>query len=148
MLHPDRFAPRWSSRALWLLLPTAVIDWFAFVPEPVVVGAFVLGLLGLLAIATAGAVRATRGRRGAAVGAGMALLAGGIVWLAMNPIPATIPGLASWWPAAITLPQAVAAAYWELVGLGAALTGVAMLGTLLVLAVIAPGRTTTGSGSR
>lgn len=132
---------RWSKRSLWLVLPTAIIDWFAFVPAIVAVTAFVIAVVGLAALASCVTVGALRRSRPRAAILGVALLVGGIAWLGLDPIPAAVAGIASWWPAAITLPQAVGAAYWAVVGLGVTLSGIGVLATLLVLAVVRTTRT-------
>ncbi|MEK6310337.1 MAG: hypothetical protein V4737_02435 [Curtobacterium sp.] len=134
----------WTNPALlartgrWLLLPVAVLDWFALAPQAVVVTAFLVAVVGLAAIATALVVRMLRRSRGAMAGVGAALLLGGLVVFALDPFPPTFPLLDGWWPDAITQPQVVGSAYWMLLGLGVELAGVGMLATLLVVALTGP----------
>ncbi|KTR06466.1 hypothetical protein [Curtobacterium luteum] len=134
----------WTNPALlartgrWLLLPVAVLDWFALAPQAVVVTAFLVAVAGLAAMATALVVRMLRRSRGAMAGVGVAMLLGGLVVFALDPFPPTFPLVDAWWPDAITQPQVVGSAYWMLLGLGIVLAGVGMLATLLVVALTGP----------
>ena len=134
----------WTNPALlartgrWLLLPIAVLDWFALAPQAVVVTAFLVAVLGLAAMATALVVRMLRRSRRAMAGVGVAMLLGGLVVFALDPFPPTFPLVDAWWPDAITQPQVVGSAYWMLLGLGIVLAGVGMLATLLVVALTGP----------
>lgn len=134
----------WTNPALlartgrWLLLPVAVLDWFALAPQAVVVTAFLVAVAGLVAMAAALVVRMLRRSRGAMAGVGLALLLGGLVVFALDPFPPTLPFIDAWWPDAITQPQVVGSAYWKVAGLGLVLAGVGMLATLLVVALTGP----------
>lgn len=134
----------WTNPALlartgrWLLLPVAVLDWFALAPQAVVVTAFLVAVAGLAAMATALVVRMLRRSRGAMAGVGVAMLLGGLVVFALDPFPPTFPLVDAWWPDAVTQPQVVGSAYWMLLGLGIVLAGVGMLATLLVVALTGP----------
>lgn len=134
----------WTNPALlartgrWLLLPIAVLDWFALAPQAMVVTAFLVAVLGLAAMATALVVRMLRRSRRAMAGVGVAMLLGGLVVFALDPFPPTFPLVDAWWPDAITQPQVVGSAYWMLLGLGIVLAGVGMLATLLVVALTGP----------
>lgn len=134
----------WTNPALlartgrWLLLPIAVLDWFALAPQAVVVTAFLVAVLGLAAMASALVVRMLRRSRRAMAGVGVAMLLGGLVVFALDPFPPTFPLVDAWWPDAITQPQVVGSAYWMLLGLGIVLAGVGMLATLLVVALTGP----------
>lgn len=125
---------RWARTGRWLLLPIAVLDWVALTPQPVVVVAFLLAVLGFAGLAAALVVRMLQGPRGAMAGLGVVLLLGGLVVLGTDPFPGTVPFLDPWWPAAVTQPQVVGSAYWKTAGLGVELAGVALLATLLVAA--------------
>ncbi len=144
----------WTNPALlartgrWLLLPVAVLDWFALAPQPVVVVAFLVAVVGLVAVAAAVVVRMLRRSRAAMAGVGIALLLGGLVLFGLDPIPGTFPLIDPWWPDAITQPQVVGSAYWMLLGLGVELAGVGVLATLLVVSLTGPHGTTARSRQR
>ncbi|WP_175416067.1 hypothetical protein [Curtobacterium sp. SGAir0471] len=123
---------RWARVGRWLLLPIAVLDWVALAPQPVVVIAFLVAVLGMVGMAGALVVRMLGRSRGAMAGLGVVLLLGGLVVLGLDPFPGTVPFLDPWWPDAITQPQVVGSAYWKTAGLGIELAGVALLATLLV----------------
>ncbi|MET3635938.1 MULTISPECIES: hypothetical protein [Curtobacterium] len=125
---------RWVRAGRWLLLPIAVLDWVALAPQPVVVIAFLVAVLGMAGMAAALVVRMLHRSRGAMAGLGVVLLLGGLVVLGLDPFPGTVPFLDPWWPDAITQPQVVGSAYWKTAGLGVELAGFALLATLLVAA--------------
>lgn len=129
---------RWARTGRWLLVPIAVLDWFTLVPQGVFVAAFAVAVVGLAAVAAALVVRMLRGRRAAMAALGVVMLLGGLAWFALDPFPRSFPLIDAWWPDAITQPQHVASAYWQLVGLGIELCGVGLLGTLLVAALVDP----------
>jgi len=129
-------SPRtWALTGRWLLLPIAVLDWVALAPQPVVVVAFLLAVVGFVGMAAALVVRMLRRSRGAMAAVGVALLLGGLVVLGLDPFPGTVPTLDAWWPDGITQPQVVGSAYWKTAGLGIELAGFALLATLLVAAL-------------
>lgn len=125
----------WARTGRWLLLPIAVLDWVALTPQPVVVLAFLFAVAGLALLAAALVVRMLRRSRGAMAGLGVVLLLGGLVVFGLDPFPGTFPLIDGWWPEAITQPQVVGSAYWQLLGLGIELAGVGMLATLLVVSM-------------
>jgi hypothetical protein len=118
-----------------LLLPNALLDWFAAVPQQVFVAVFVVAVVGLIGIAAAITASTIRRTRGGALALGLVLLFGGLAFIALNPIPGSVEGLEAWWPTQLTQPQLVGSAYWMLAGLGIILTGVGLLATLLITAV-------------
>ncbi|MDK8173190.1 hypothetical protein QP735_11690 [Curtobacterium citreum] len=127
-------SPRtWARAGRWLLLPIAVLDWVALAPQPVVVIAFLVAVVGFAGMAAALVVRMLHRSRAAMAGLGVVLLLGGLVVLGLDPFPGTVPTLDLWWPDAITQPQVVGSAYWKTAGLGVELAGFALLGTLLVV---------------
>lgn len=134
----------WTNPALlartgrWLLLPVAVLDWFALAPQAVVVTAFLVAVVGLAAVAAALVVRMLRRSRAAMAGIGIALLLGGLVVFGLDPFPSSFPLVDGWWPNAVTQPQVVGSAYWKLLGLGIELAGIGMLATLLVVSLTGP----------
>jgi hypothetical protein len=131
---------RWARVGAWLLVPIVVLDWFAMLPQTVFIVFFVIaavGLAGIAAAVTVGMLR--RGRVGMGV-LGVVMLLGGLAFLGLDPLPASIAGLSSWWPSVITQPQLVGSAYWTIVGLGIVLCGFGLLGTLLGVAVAGPTR--------
>lgn len=132
---------RWARVGFALLVPTAVLDWLTMVPEPVVVTVFTIAVAGLLGIAAAAVVGAFRRSRGLAGGLGVVLLLAGLALFGLDPFPGASAAMADWWPSAITQPQLVGSAYWTIMALGVTLTGVAMLGTLLLVAVTRGSRT-------
>jgi len=109
-----------------------VLDWVALAPQPVVVIAFLVAVVGFAGMADALVVRMLHRSRAAMAGLGVVLLLGGLVVLGLDPFPGTVPTLDQWWPDAITQPQVVGSAYWKTAGLGIELAGVALLATLLV----------------
>lgn len=131
---------RWARAGRWLLVPVVVLDWFALVPQPVFVVAFVLAAVGLAAMAAALVSRMLRRGRLATGLAGLAMLLGGLVLFGTDPFPGAFPLIEPWWPDVLTEPQHVGSAYWQLLALGVELAGVGLLGTLLVVAVIGPPR--------
>jgi hypothetical protein len=131
---------RWARTGRWLLVPTAVLDWFSLVPQGVFVVAFLVAVAGLVGIAAALVVRMLRGSLGAMAALGVVMLLGGLVVLALDPFPGTFPLIDSWWPEAVTQPQHVGSAYWRLAGLGVELCGFGLLATLLVVALTRPSR--------
>jgi hypothetical protein len=126
---------RWARTGRWLLLPVAVLDWVALTPATVVVIAFLVAVVGLIGIAAALVVRMTARGRGAMALLGVVLLVVGLVMFGLDPFPGTFPAIESWWPDAVTEPQRVGSAYWQLVALGVELAGLGLLGTLLVVAL-------------
>jgi hypothetical protein len=126
---------RWTRTGWWLLLPTAVLDWFALVPATVVVVAFVIGVVGLGGIVAATIVRVTARGRALAIVLGVVLLLAGLALFGLNPFPASIAGLDAWWPQVLTQPQLVGSAYWTILALGVTLLGVGLLGTSLIVAL-------------
>lgn len=126
---------RWARTGRWLLLPIAVLDWIALAPQTVVVAAFLVAVLGLAGIAAALVAHMLRRSRGAMAGLGVVLLLGGLAVFGLDPFPGSIPFIDPWWPDAITQPQVVGSAYWQLLGLGVELAGVGMLATLLVVSL-------------
>ena len=111
-----------------------MLDWVALTPQPVVVIAFLIAVVGLAGMAAALVVRMLHRSRAAMAGLGVVLLLGGLVVLGLDPFPGTLPFLDPWWPDAITQPQVVGSAYWKTAGLGVELAGFALLATLLVAA--------------
>ncbi len=126
---------RWARTGRWLLVPIAVLDWVALTPQTIVVAAFLLAVVGLVGMAAALVVRMLHRSRGAMAGLGVVLLLGGLVVFGLDPFPGSFPLIDPWWPDAITQPQRVASAYWQLAGLGIELAGVGMLATLLVVSL-------------
>lgn len=135
---------RWARTGRWLLLPVAVLDWFALVPQTVFVVAFVVALVGLVGIAARVVVAMLRRGRGAMAVLGVLLVLGGLALFGLDPFPGSFPLIESWWPSVITQPQHVGSAYWQLAALGVELTGVGLLATLLVAALT--GRPGPGGG--
>lgn len=130
-----RETTRWARVARWLLVPIAVLDWFTLVPHPVFVVAFVVAVVGLAGIATALVTRML-GRSRVAMGLlGVAMLLGGLALFGLDPFPGSFPLIDGWWPTAITEPQRVGSAYWQLAALGVELCGFGLLATLLVVAL-------------
>lgn len=126
---------RWARTGRWLLLPIAVLDWVALTPQTIVVLAFLVAVVGLAGIAAALVAHMLRRSRGAMGGLGVVLLLGGLAVFGLDPFPGSFPLIQSWWPESITQPQVVGSAYWQLLGLGVELAGVAMLATLLVVSL-------------
>ncbi|KQS09985.1 hypothetical protein ASG04_05195 [Curtobacterium sp. Leaf183] len=129
---------RWARTGRWLLVPIAVLDWFTLVPQGAFVAAFAVAVLGLAAVAAALVVRMLRGRRGAMAALGVVMLLGGLAWFVLDPFPGSFPLIDAWWPDAVTQPQHVGSAYWQLAGLGIELCAFGLLGTLLVAALTRP----------
>ncbi|OIH95504.1 hypothetical protein BIU90_02045 [Curtobacterium sp. MCBA15_001] len=119
-------------------MPIAVLDWFTLVPQGAFVAAFAVAVFGLAAVAAALVVRMLRGRRVVMAALGVVMLLGGLAWFAIDPFPGSFPLIEAWWPDAITQPQHVGSAYWQLAGLGIELCGFGLLGTLLVVALTRP----------
>ncbi|MFJ3384829.1 MULTISPECIES: hypothetical protein [unclassified Curtobacterium] len=141
---------RWARTGRWLLLPILVLDWFTLVPQGVFVAAFLVAVLGLVGIAAALVARMLRASRGAMAALGVVMLLGGLAVFALDPFPGSFPLIESWWPDAITQPQHVGSAYWQLAGLGIELCGFGLLATLLVVALTRPsftGGSTPGGGA-
>lgn len=129
---------RWARVGRWLLVPIAVLDWFALPSQGVFVAAFLVAVVGLAGIAAALVVRMLRGSRGAMAALGVVMLLGGLAVFALDPFPGSFPLIDSWWPDAITQPQHVGSAYWQLAGLGIELCGFGLLATLLVVTLTRP----------
>jgi hypothetical protein len=129
---------RWARTGRWLLVPIAVLDWFTLVPQGAFVAAFLVAVVGLVGIAAALVVRMLRARRAAMAALGVVMLLGGLAVFALDPFPGSFPLIDSWWPAAITQPQHVGSAYWQLAGLGIELCGFGLLATLLVVSLTRP----------
>ncbi|OIH99526.1 hypothetical protein BIU92_01115 [Curtobacterium sp. MCBA15_003] len=126
---------RWARTGRWLLLPIAVLDWVALAPQTVVVLAFLLAVVGIAGMAAALVVALLRRGRGATAAVGVVMLLGGLVVFGLDPFPGSFPLVDPWWPEAITQPQRVGSAYWQLAGLGVWLSGLAALATLLVVSL-------------
>jgi hypothetical protein len=47
-MHAWREPARWARTGRWLLVPIAVLDWFALVPQAVFVVAFSIAVVGLV----------------------------------------------------------------------------------------------------
>jgi hypothetical protein len=141
---------RWARTGRWLLLPVAVLDWFALVPQGVFVVVFLVAAVGLAAIAAALTARMLRGSRVAMGLVGALLVLVGLAMFGLDPFPGTFPAIQAWWPDALTQPQHVGSAYWRLAALGVELTGLALLGTLLFVALTGPttGTSRGGAGRR
>jgi small-conductance mechanosensitive channel len=122
-------------------VPSLVLDWFALVPSTVVVIAYVVAVVGLLGIVAAAVVATVARGRVLSIVLGFVLLLAGLALFGLDPFPASIGALESWWPQAITQPQLVGSAYWTILALGVTLTGVGLLGTSLILAVTRDTRT-------
>ncbi|WP_413600581.1 hypothetical protein [Curtobacterium sp. Curtsp57] len=129
---------RWARAGRWLLVPIAVLDWFALPAQGVFVAAFLIAVVGLVGIAAALVVRMLRGSRGAMAALGVVMLLGGLAVFGLDPFPGSFPLIDSWWPDAITQPQHVGSAYWQLAGLGIELCGFGLLATLLVVTLTRP----------
>jgi len=119
-------------------VPIAVLDWFALPAQGVFVTAFLIAVVGLVGIAAALVVRMLRGSRGAMAALGVVMLLGGLAVFGLDPFPGSFPLIDSWWPDAITQPQHVGSAYWQLAGLGIELCGFGLLATLLVVTLTRP----------
>lgn len=129
---------RWARTGRWLLVPIAVLDWFALPTQGVFVAAFLVAVVGLAGIAAALVARMLRGGRGAMAALGIVMLLGGLAVFALDPFPGSFPLVDAWWPDAITQPQHVGSAYWQLAGLGIELCGFGLLATLLVVSLTRP----------
>ena len=116
-------------------MPIVVLDWIALVPQSVVVGAFLVGVLGLAGIAAAVVARMLPRGRGAMAALGIVALLGGLAMFGLDPFPGAFPAIQDWWPDTVTQPQRVGSAYWQLAALGVELIGFGLLGTLLVVAL-------------
>jgi len=133
---------RWARTGRWALVPIAVLDWFRLVPQGVFVAGFLVAVAGLAGMAAALVVRMLRRSRGAMGLLGVVMLFGGLALFALDPFPASFPLVDAWWPDAVTQPQQVGSAYWQLAALGVVLSGFALLATLLVAALTARPRST------
>ncbi|WP_144761009.1 hypothetical protein [Curtobacterium sp. 9128] len=137
-MHAWRNPAHWARTGRWLLVPIAVLDWFALPSQVVFVVAFLVAVVGLAGIAAALVARMLRASRGAMAGLGVAMLLGGLVVFALDPFPGSFPLIDPWWPDAVTQPQHVGSAYWQLAGLGIELCGFGLLATLLVVTLTRP----------
>ncbi|WIB15451.1 MULTISPECIES: hypothetical protein [unclassified Curtobacterium] len=133
-MHAWREPARWARTGRWLLVPIAVLDWFALVPQVVFVVAFSIAVVGLVGMGAALVVRALGRRRGTMAALGVLMLLGGLAMFGLDPFPGSVPFLDPWWPEVLTQPQHVGSAYWQLAALGVVLTGFGLLATLLVAA--------------
>jgi len=126
----------WARAGGWLLLPYAVLLWFTAVPAAVAVVAFAIAVVGLLGIVVAVVVAMFRYGRAAVGILGAVLFLAGIALFGLDPFPGAIDGLSQWWPSVFTQPQTVGTWYWTVLALGVVLTGVGLLVTLLIVAVV------------
>jgi hypothetical protein len=123
-------------------VPIAVLDWFRLVPQGVFVAGFLVAVAGLAGLAAALVVRMLRRSRGAMAALGVVMLLGGLALFALDPFPGSVPAIDAWWPAAVTPPQQVGSAYWQLAALGVVLSGFALLAALLVASLTTRPRST------
>jgi hypothetical protein len=131
---------RWARAGALLVVPYAVVTWFTLAVTPVPQIAFGIAVIGLLGIAAA-TIRGFRSsRRGGVALVGVLLLLAGLAAFGLDPFPAQIDALGTWWPSAITQPQTVLSQYWILLALGVVLTGGGLLVWLFLTAVLGTSR--------